>query len=199
MTMRTIGSRVAAIVVLAAATVWAQSTSPASALNPAFAGRSRAGAARRPSIENKVGSAGTAAALHQRMDDMQSTLNKMHALLKHMRAKAASSSSKDSLAKANLDMWELMVGELDKQFDQLRSTTLAREDLDARRAAMYKQASDKADAAAQRARALAASQALAPGSADHGTSAVSGMQPAANAGAGPALPATPASPSATPK
>ena len=192
MTMRTIGSRVAAIVVLAAATVWAQSASPASALN--FAGRSRAGAARRPSIENKAGSAGTAAALHQRMDDMQSTLNKMHALLKHMRAKAASSSSKDSLAKANLDMWELMVGELDKQFDQMRSTTLAREDLDARRAAMYKQASDNADAAAQRARALAASQALAPGSADHGTSAVSGMQPAENAGAGPAAPATAALP-----
>jgi hypothetical protein len=77
----------------------------------------------------------------QRMQEMQGTLNSMHALLKQMRAKAtAAGNSKDSLAKANLEMWELMLSHLDKQFDQLRVATLARDDLEARRAAMYRQA-----------------------------------------------------------
>jgi hypothetical protein len=41
------------------------------------------------------------ATLRQRMQDMESTLTRMHTLLKQMRAKAAASSSKDPLAKAN--------------------------------------------------------------------------------------------------
>ena len=180
-------SAAAAIVVLAAATVWGQSTSPFPAAGGAGATAIHAGATRRgmsPLPGSRMSSVGTAAA-HQRMQDMESTLNKMHALLKQMRAQAGSRSSKDQLAKANLDMWELMLGQLDKQFDQLRVTTLARDDFDARRAAMYKNAMDKADAAAQRAQHLAASQAMAAGAADQAAED-------AKAGQNPATPSTPA-------
>jgi hypothetical protein len=75
----------------------------------------------------------------------------MHALLKQMQAKNSASASKDPLVKANLEMWALMVADLDKQYEQLRTATLAREDMEARRAAMYKQADEKAAAAARNA------------------------------------------------
>lgn len=89
----------------------------------------------------------------QHLQEMETTLNGMHALLKQMRAKAASSNSKDPIVKANLEMWELMLAHLDKQFDQLRIAALAREDLEARRAALYNQAFNKAAKEAQNATA----------------------------------------------
>src|SRR5205823_3940727 len=73
-----------------------------------------------------------------RMEEMGATLAKMHALLKQMRVRNSASASKDPAAKANLEMWGLMVADLDKQYEQLRAATLAREDVEARRAAMYK-------------------------------------------------------------
>jgi hypothetical protein len=79
---------------------------------------------------------------------MQTTLNDMHALLKQMQAKNAASRSKDSVAKANLEMWELLLAHLDKEFNQLEAT-LAREDFEARRAALYNQAYEKAAKEAQ--------------------------------------------------
>lgn len=85
----------------------------------------------------------------QRLQEMETTLKSMHALLKKMQATAASSKSKDSAAAANLQMWELMLAHLDKQFDQLRAATLEREDLEARRAALYNQAYSKAAKEAQ--------------------------------------------------
>jgi hypothetical protein len=72
----------------------------------------------------------------------------MREVLKQMHARAAKSTAPDSLTKANLDMWELMVGQLDKELQQLRQTLAAREDLEARRAALYRQADAKAEAAA---------------------------------------------------
>jgi len=78
---------------------------------------------------------------------MQTTLNDMHALLKQMQAKNAASRSKDPVAKANLEMWGLLLAHLDKEFNQLEAT-LAREDLEARRAALYNQAMQKAAAEA---------------------------------------------------
>jgi hypothetical protein len=191
MLIRNTSITVAATMVLAAATVWAQSTAPAGAPNGALAGP-RAAAARKTSTEKMVNPA-SATAMHQRLEEMEGTLNKMHALLKQMHAKAAASGSKDSLAKANLDMWELMVGELDKQFEQLRSATLMREDIEARRNAMYKSASGKAEAAAAQAR-----QAMAAEAAGHATPVVSGDQHAPATG-GQAQPATPAPPSAATK
>jgi hypothetical protein len=84
----------------------------------------------------------------QRLQDMETTLNSMHALLKQMQAKNASSRSKDPVAKANLEMWELLLAHLDKEFNQLEAT-LAREDFEARRAALYNQAYEKAAKEAQ--------------------------------------------------
>ncbi|HYL15119.1 MAG TPA: hypothetical protein VEV41_18920, partial [Terriglobales bacterium] len=156
-----IRSAVAATVVLAAATVWAQSAVGTS--DQASASRIQAAPAKRPGIKNQLNREGAAGPMRQRMQDMATTLNQMHALLKQMRAKAAARKSQDSLVKANLDMWELMLNDLDKQFEQLRAATLGREDLEARRADLYRQADDKA--AAQRAQALAASQAMVSGSA----------------------------------
>jgi hypothetical protein len=86
---------------------------------------------------------------------MESTLSQMRVLLKQMHAK---SKATDSLAKANLDMWDLMVGNLDKELQQMRLTLAAREDLEARRAALYKQADAKAEAEAQAARASQAAR-----------------------------------------
>jgi chemotaxis protein histidine kinase CheA len=133
--------------------------------------------------------------MRQRMEDMQATLTKMHTLLKQMRAKAASSSSKDSLTKANLEMWDLMLSQLDKQFDQLRITTLTREDLESRRAAMYKQADAKAAAAAAKeaaAQSTAAAQAPAAGASASG--AVAGKAGQAASGTSPQSPAQPSAP-----
>lgn len=82
-----------------------------------------------------------------RMQEMASTLDGMHALLKEMQAKNASGRSKDPAAKANLEMWELLLGHLDKELHELQLAA-AREDFDARRAALYNQAMQKAAAAA---------------------------------------------------
>ena len=162
----------AAIVVLAVTTVLAQGASPVAtpvgtsvmSQKQSVAGRSGMSSL----AGNKTAGVQTPATLRERAQDMQVTLAKMHAVLKQMRAKAASS-SKDPLAKANLDMWELLVGHLDKQFQELQIAMIAREDMEARRAAMYKQADAKAEAAAQAARGLDAIKAPTPAPAAQGT------------------------------
>jgi hypothetical protein len=77
----------------------------------------------------------------------------MHLQLKQMHAQASKSKTIDSLTKANLDMWDLMVGQMGKELQQMRLTLAAREDLEARRADLYRQADAKAEAAARAARA----------------------------------------------
>jgi hypothetical protein len=126
--------------------------------------------------------------MRQRLQEMESTLARMHALLKQMHADSLRS-SKDRLAQGNLGMWELMVGHLDKQFNQLKLATLAREDLEARRAAMYKQAMDKADSAAERARASGVGQRV-PGTPEQGAPVVT-ADPARQIPPKPPGPATP--------
>ncbi len=96
--------------------------------------------------------------LHQRIQDMDSTLSQMHHVLKQMQGKVAKSKAQDSLAKADLDMWELLVGHLDKQLQELKLAEAARQDMEARRAALYKQADAKAEAEAQAARAAQAAK-----------------------------------------
>ena len=86
---------------------------------------------------------------------MESTLNDMHALLKQMQAKNALSHVKDPIAKANLERWELLLNHLDKEFHQLQVAAV-REDFEARRAALYNQAYEKAAKEAQAATAPAA-------------------------------------------
>jgi len=176
----------AAIVVLAVTRVLAQGTPP---VGTPLTGQRHGPVARRgmASLDgSKATAAQTPAMLRQRMEDMQGTLAKMHAVLKQMRAKAVKGGAKDSLTTANLDMWELMLGHLDQQFEELRATTLAREDLEARRAALYKQADANAALAAKNAQA--ASHAAA--TADQGAA----PSAAGNAPAASATPPTPPSP-----
>jgi len=89
--------------------------------------------------------------LRERVDGMRSTLSKMHGLLDLMRARAASN-PKNTLAKANVDMWELMVGQLDQELKELQVAMVEREAVESRRAALFKQADAKADAEAEAAR-----------------------------------------------
>jgi len=147
------------IVVLAVTTAMAQSTPPASTVpggTDAIGQRQALGAQRSASLgPRRSNSMPTPTPLRQRMEDLESTVNQMHMVLKQMQAKAAKSGVKDSVAKANLDMWGLMVGHLDKELAELRVAVAQREDMEARRAAMYKQADAKAEAEAQAARAAA--------------------------------------------
>jgi hypothetical protein len=89
---------------------------------------------------------------------MEGTISQMRVLLQQMQARAAKSKATDALTKANLDLWELMVGQLDKELQQLHQTLAAREDLEARRADLYRQADAKAAAAAAAARAAQAAR-----------------------------------------
>jgi len=146
---------------LAAATVWAQSPAPSAprAADPtATVGDNHSNGMVMPRLarRGKAGAVQTQLTPRQHMQEMESTLTSMHTLLKQMQAKAAKNNSKDSNATANLQMWELMLTHLDKQFEQLRVATLAREDLEARRASLYSQAMDKAAAEARAAQAAAA-------------------------------------------
>jgi hypothetical protein len=150
------------IVVLAVTTVMAQSNPPATTV-PGGAnaiGQRQALAARRmASLGAKRPSAvPTPTPLRQRLEDLDNTVNQMHTVLKQMQAKAAKSGVKDSIAKANLDMWGLMVGHLDKELQELRVAVAQREDMEARRAALYKQADAKGEAEAQAARAAQAAK-----------------------------------------
>jgi hypothetical protein len=170
---------VAGMLIVSAATVWAQSAPPVTE-SARRAPASRMVMAGPP--ENRMTSVQTALA-EKRMQEMQDTLKKMHALLAQMRAKAASSGSKDAFAKADLEMWGLMLGHLDKQFEQVRIANKAHEDLNARRASLFKQA--EAKAAAERAQAaMAAGTGAATG--EQGTAAGSAGQAAAGATSTPA-------------
>jgi hypothetical protein len=148
-------SAIAALVVLVAITGFAQGASP----NPSAAtppkSQAQSPASKSAATSLVANKARVAASLRDRVNDMEATLAKMHAVLKQMRTKAAAN-GKDSLAQANLEMWQLMVDHLDKQFQELRTAMLMREDMEARRAAMYKDAEARADATAAAARRRAA-------------------------------------------
>jgi hypothetical protein len=153
------------IMALAVTTALAQGTPPATAGSPqaavpggnevmqrqGYAGR-RAPSAKPPR------SVPVQTSLRERVQEMESTLTQMHVVLKQMQDKAAKSKTKDSLAKANLDMWGLMVGHLEMDLRELKIAMAQREDMEARRAALYKQADAKAAAEAQAARAAEAAK-----------------------------------------
>ena len=185
----TLRSTTAAVLFLTAST-WAQSVSPAAPAASPVATNSRKVVA----TTNATGVAANVRAQNsgrQRMEEMGNTLSKMHALLKQMQAKNSAGATKDPVAKANLEMWGLMLADLDKQYEQLRTATLAKEDMESRRAAMYKQAEEKAAAAARNAQQnlfpakggpAVAGQSSAP--------AVEGTTPAAPASTAPQAPAS---------
>ena len=155
-------------------------------------------ASRRGPAGNQTRGLTTPTALRQRVQDMESTLAQMHLVLKQMQDKVARSKTKDSLAKANLDMWGLMVGHLEKDLQELKIAMAAREDMEARRAALYKQADAKADAEAQAARAAQAAKFAdgAPTAVPAGQGA--GQSPAVQAAPGQPAPAPPANNSPAP-
>lgn len=103
----------------------------------------------RPSLAGNRGAAALAPATQrQRVQSLEGTLAKMHALLGQMKAKAARN-PKDTFARDNLDLWDLMVTQMDAELKDLKVAMLTREDMEARRAALYKQADAKSQAAAQ--------------------------------------------------
>ncbi|HKV81696.1 MAG TPA: hypothetical protein VJP02_26350 [Candidatus Sulfotelmatobacter sp.] len=176
MTLRT----AAATVLVLTAMTWAQNGSPAGSASPVALNSRKVIA-----TSNAKGLAENARAQNsarQRMEEMGATLAKMHALLKQMQAKNSASATKDPSAKANLEMWVLMLSDMDKQYEQLRSATQAREDMEARRAAMYKQAEERAATAARNAKQNT-------GPAQDGPGVAAERSAPASVGATPATPA----------
>ena len=135
-------------------------------------GRRQAGPVNPPSLEERV-------------QDLQATVDKMHLVLKKMQSKSAAS-AKDPAVKANLEMWDLMVGQLDTQLRELKQAETSRQEMEARRAAMYKQADIKAQAEAKAAQQAMFSQKA------NGNNA-NGNNNAQTAGQGSAAPAPAAS------
>ena len=190
------------IMALAVTTVLAQGTPPATAGSPqaavpggndvmqmqGYAGR------RAPSAKQSRG-VPVQTSLRERVHDMESTLGQMRLVLKKMHDEAKSK-TQDSLAKANLDMWELMVSHLDKELRELKIAMEAREDMEARRAALYKQADAKAEAEAQAARAADAAKFAAGAPAPAGQGA--GQSPAGQSVPGQPSPAPAANNSPSP-
>ena len=184
-------SKAALIMLLASTAAWAQSGVPSMAARAPRANSRTVMATSNSMALAQNQQAQTA--MHQRVEDLGSTLTKMHAVLKQMQAKNAS--SKDSMAKANLEMWGLMLEDLDKQYEQLRIATRTREEMEARRAAMYKQAEAKAAAEAQGIQAPGFARAPVAGTPSAAPSAPSSTtQPATAPAEAPAAP-KPSSPS----
>jgi septal ring factor EnvC (AmiA/AmiB activator) len=151
------GSATRVLVVLAVTAAMAQSVLPGTTPGAPILNR-QSPAGRRGQAANKTADPQGLAAMRQQVADMESTLSQMRVVLKEMQAKAAKSKTTDSLTKANLGLWDLMVGHLDKELQQLRVTLAEREDLEVRRAALYKQADANAEAKAQAARAAQAAR-----------------------------------------
>ena len=187
------------VVVLAATAALAQSAQPGTTPSEPILNR-QGPTGRRGPVANKTADPQGLAAMREQIGDMESTLSQMRGVLRQMHAKATTSKGTDSLTKANLDMWELMVGHLDKELHQMRLTLAAREDWEARRAALYKQADAKAEAAAQAARASQAARFAQPERYTAGTPtpAATGQATGQSAEWSPAMQTAPAQPSAGP-
>jgi hypothetical protein len=168
----------AVLLILAATGAWAQTGAAAGAARP-MSGRSRTVMATATDADSKTAEMRAKAAVNQRVTEMETTLSKMHLLLKQMQANPAVKNSKDPMTKANLEMWGLMLQQLDKQFDQVKVAAREREDLDARRSAMYKQAQEKAAQSARNAQAQARANAATAQSTGANAAPQRGSQPAA--------------------
>jgi hypothetical protein len=137
---------------LAAAGAWAQSPAPTPspvAMPPVISHDPNFSTTviSRLGRNRNAGAAEAQLATRQRLQEMETTLNGMHALLSQFQAETSSSPSKCPITRANLEVWELLLSHLDKEF-QLQVATAAREDVEARRAALYNRAFSKAAAEA---------------------------------------------------
>lgn len=194
---------VSMVLVLAATAALAQIASPGTTPGAPILSRQGLAGRRGPvGSRSKTADPQGLGAMRERVQDMETMLSQMRVVLKQMQTKAAKSKSTNPVTKANLDMWELMVGHLDKELEQLRVTLAAREDLEARRAALFRQADAKAEAAAQAARAaqaagMAQTEKNATGTPTP-TSAPTGQATGQSAQSSPAAQTAPAQPSAAP-
>ena len=196
----TLRSSAAAIVLFTVMAAFGQENAPASA--PASSALSHA---TRPPIvthrwgqnakDNNQSGPVNAPSLQQRADELQATVDKMHVVLKQMRSKSAAS-AKDSMVKANLEMWDLVVVQLDKQLQELKQAEASRQEMEARRAAMYKQADIKSQADARAAQQAPFSPQPSRTVTAQPTGPASNAQPpaASQASAPSSAPTTPASP-----
>lgn len=142
----------AAILILATTAVWSQTPSTPRA----FSHRTSAMAV--TDAESKAAAARSGSLMQQRVDEMKTTVVKMHELLKQMQTAAVANHSKDPVGNANLQMWELIVAQFDKQLAELSQAAHVREDMESRRQAMYKQAEQRAAEQALKAREATAAQ-----------------------------------------
>lgn len=151
-------SAIQVMVVLAATAALGQTALPGTTQKTPMLSPQDLAARRGPARNRPAAAPQGLAAIQQQVEDMDHTVSQMRVVLKQMQARAAKSKATDSATKANLEMWELMVSHLDKELVQLRATLATREDMEARRAALYKQADAKIDAQAQAARAAQAAR-----------------------------------------
>ena len=194
-------SKAAAMILLAASAAWAQTASPSMA-NRAYSRNPRAVMAN-SNAKGLAQSQEAQNAMRRQVEDMGTTLTKMHALLKDMQAKNKMRGTKDPMIKDNLEMWGLMLQDLDKQFEQLRVAAHSREEIEARRAALYRQAEAKAAAEAQGVQAPGFTRTPVPGSpgpegAAPGTPATKQPVPAPSAQPAQSPTSAPANPSSSP-
>ena len=187
------------VVVLAATAALAQSAQPGTTPGEPILNR-QGPTGRKSPVANKTADPQSLAVIREQVENMDSTLSQMRSLLRQMHAKATTSKATDSLTKVNLDMWDLMVGHLDKELQHMRLTLAAREDWEARRAALYKQADAKAEAEAQAARASQAARFAQPEKNATGTASAAATGPATGQSAerNSTAQGAPAQPSATP-
>jgi hypothetical protein len=143
--------------VLAATGAFAQSAQPGNSSSMVM--QRQSGAGKRSAVADRSTDPLGVSAMREHVADMESTLSKMHGVLTQMQSTAAKSKVPNSASKANLELWELMVEDLDQDLQQLRSTLAVREDMEVRRIALYKQADAKAEAAARAAQAARFAQA----------------------------------------
>src|SRR5215472_14653654 len=101
----TLGRITAALLVLAASAASAQNSSPSKA--PMSVPGRRISAVATTPVEDKGSETRMQNVMHQRVLEMGKTIAQMQVLLKQMQSKVAASGSKDSLAKANVEMWQL--------------------------------------------------------------------------------------------
>jgi hypothetical protein len=100
------------LILLGTALAWAQNPPASSSTAPA----------QTPSSGQGHDMAGMQQMHQQEMQDIQATLQKMHALLNSMRAAYSGMETRDQPAmQANIEMWQLMVDHMDKMVQRMQS------------------------------------------------------------------------------